>query len=95
MDILSQAIVTTFIGGAVTVITTRIILAELKKDIIYLKSELVAVKEEKKKDIEDLKQIIKDNNTERKEALFKMEKHIEQIFTTLTDIQVQMARITK
>ena len=92
MEFAEELILSVVVGAGATLITVRILIAELKRDMTYLKQEINNIKEEKKNDIAEIKNIIKDNNEERKSSLSKLENHIEQIFTALTDIKVQIAK---
>lgn len=92
MEIITHLIVAGVISIVTTIVSMKVLFAEIKKDVSMLKTQIREVKEDKEKDIDELKLMMKENNSERKESLSKMEQHIEKIFETLTAIQIQIAK---
>jgi len=92
MDIIGQILIMICVATVSTVVTVRILIAELNRDVMNLKEAIKAVKEERKDDLYELRRMIKESIDERNRSYDKIYSHIEEMQSTLTQIKVDIAK---
>lgn len=93
MDLTSwaNAIITVAFTCVAAFVTIKILIAEMKKDIEFLKQSLLELDKRRRDDITDIKASINNLMIERKQDIHEIKMDLKEVTKGLTDVRIRLA----
>ena len=87
----ANAIITLVITCLAAYVTIKVLIAEMKKDIEFLKASLLELENRRKQDLSEIKNSINVLSADRKQDIHEIKMDLKEVTKGLTDVRIRLA----